>query len=109
LCATGAAGRYRFRRPRTEIGLLAHTNGRIAQPRTSETPLLLGKQARLGHHHWAGSSFKSALAFTGAAQLMGFYRQPFVSINKYSQKYWSLLIQIKATSDIQIILNNFQL
>jgi hypothetical protein len=52
-------GRIDFIAECTEIDVLAQSDERITQPRTSTTAFFLGKQARLGHHHRARSWFKS--------------------------------------------------
>jgi hypothetical protein len=46
-----------------EIDVLAQTDERIAQLRTSATAFFLGKQAGLRHHHRAHSWFRSVSEF----------------------------------------------
>jgi hypothetical protein len=48
---------------RRKVDMLAQADEWIAQLRTSVATFFFGKQARLGHHHWAGSSFRSVSEF----------------------------------------------
>jgi hypothetical protein len=63
---------------RAEINVLAQTYERIAQLRTSVTAFFFSKQARLGHHHSARSSFGLVSEFYRRRRETGkdFYKLP---------------------------------